>query len=64
MVSCSCIMQPGQAVAEDETVLVLEAMKMEIEVVAPAAGTVTGFTVGAGDAVDADAVVATLEAPA
>jgi biotin carboxyl carrier protein len=49
--------QPGDRVEEDDTVLVMEAMKMEIEVAAPASGTVTEFTVGPGDAVDADAVL-------
>ena len=32
--------KPGDKVAEDQTLLILESMKMEIEVVAPKAGTV------------------------
>lgn len=48
------VAQPGQRVAEDETVLVLEAMKMEIEVVAPVAGTLVELKVGVGDAVEED----------
>ena len=54
--------QPGAAVQEDDTVLVMEAMKMEIEVTAPVAGTVAEFTVSQGQSVDADAVVAYIEA--
>ena len=42
---------PGSQVDEGELVLVLEAMKMETEVVAPRAGTVTAFHVVEGDAV-------------
>lgn len=55
------VAQPGQRVDEDETVLVMEAMKMEIEVVAPSAGTVTEFKVAPGDAVDAEDVLAVIE---
>jgi acetyl-CoA carboxylase biotin carboxyl carrier protein len=32
--------KPGDSVAEDQTVLILESMKMEIAVVAPRAGTI------------------------
>lgn len=55
------VTQPGQAVEEDETVMILEAMKMEIEVVAPASGTIVEFKVKEGDSVDADDEVAVLE---
>lgn len=55
------VAQPGQTVEEDDTVLVLEAMKMEIEVVSPASGTVAEFKVAPGDAVDADDVVAIIK---
>lgn len=55
------VAQPGQTVEEDDTVLVMEAMKMEIEVVAPARGKVAEFKVAPGDAVDADDVVAVIE---
>ena len=34
------VAKPGDVVAEDQTLLILESMKMEIEVVAPKAGTV------------------------
>jgi len=52
---------PGTKVREDETVLVMEAMKMEIEVVAPRDGVVREIRVKPGDAVDAGMVVAVLE---
>lgn len=55
------VAQPGQRVEEEETVLILEAMKMEIEVVAPAAGTVVDFKVAEGDSVDADDEIAYIE---
>ena len=45
------LVSPGQAVAAGETVIVLEAMKMETEVSAPAAGTVASVDVAPGDAV-------------
>ena len=40
--------------------MVLEAMKMENEIPAPAAGTVTGILVQKGATVDTDAVLVTL----
>jgi oxaloacetate decarboxylase alpha subunit len=43
--------KPGQAVKEGDTLLVLEAMKMESEVSAAKAGTVTAINVQAGDSV-------------
>ena len=51
----------GDTVAEDDTVIVMEAMKMEINVVAPTAGRVAELRVGVGDAVDTDQVVAVIE---
>ncbi|WP_347331237.1 sodium-extruding oxaloacetate decarboxylase subunit alpha [Marinimicrobium locisalis] len=47
------VVKPGEAVEEGETLLILEAMKMESEVSAPRAGTVTKVHVQAGDAVTA-----------
>ncbi|HDU3714024.1 TPA: biotin/lipoyl-binding protein, partial [Klebsiella aerogenes] len=41
----------GQAVAEGEVLLILEAMKMETEIRAAQAGTVRGIAVKSGDAV-------------
>ena len=45
------LVSPGQAVAAGETVMILEAMKMETEVSAPAAGTISSVDVAPGDAV-------------
>ena len=50
----------GQAVKAGDTVVVLEAMKMEIPVVAPQDGTVASIDVAVGDPVEAGAVLATL----
>lgn len=43
--------KPGDQVAEDDTLIILESMKMEIPVVAPKAGTVKSISVNEGDAV-------------
>ena len=50
----------GAAVKKGDVLLVLEAMKMENEVVAPQDGTVASINVAAGDSVEAGAVLATL----
>lgn len=50
----------GQAVKKGDVLLILEAMKMENEVVAPQDGTVASINVSAGDSVEAGAVLATL----
>ena len=50
----------GQKVSKGDTVIILEAVKMEIPVVAPEDGTVASIDVAVGDAVEAGAVMATL----
>ena len=50
----------GQAVKKGDAVIILEAMKMEIPVVAPEDGTVASIDVAVGDTVEAGAVLATL----
>ena len=50
----------GQAVKKGDPVIILEAMKMEIPVVAPQDGTVASIDVAVGDAVEAGAVLATM----
>jgi biotin carboxyl carrier protein len=53
--------QVGDHVDEDEVVIVMEAMKMEIPVVAPAAGTLQELKVAPGQAVEAEQVLAVIE---
>ena len=50
----------GQAVKAGDPVIILEAMKMEIPVVAPQDGTVASIDVAVGDAVEAGATLASL----
>ncbi len=50
----------GQAVKKGECIVVLEAMKMENEIVAPSDGTVATINVAVGDSVESGAVLATL----
>ena len=50
----------GQSVKKGDAIVVVEAMKMEIPVVAPEDGTVASIDVAGGDAVEAGAVLATL----
>ncbi|MCI8692510.1 MAG: biotin/lipoyl-binding protein [Lachnospiraceae bacterium] len=50
----------GDAVKKGDAVVIIEAMKMEIPVVAPQDGTVASVDVSVGDAVEAGAVLATL----
>lgn len=50
----------GQAVKKGETVVVLEAMKMENNIAAEADGTVTGVCVAAGDSVMEGTVLLTI----
>lgn len=50
----------GQSVKAGDPVIIIEAMKMEIPVVAPQDGTVASIDVAVGDAIDAGKVLATL----
>ena len=51
---------PGQAVKAGDPVVIIEAMKMEIPVVAPQDGTVASIDCSEGAAVEAGAVLATM----
>lgn len=55
--------QPGDRVATGDTLLVLEAMKMEHQVVAPAAGQVRTLPVTVGQTVDTGQLLAVFEDP-
>ena len=50
----------GDAVKKGDAVIILEAMKMEIPVVAPQDGTVASIDVAVGDAVESGQLLATL----
>jgi biotin carboxyl carrier protein len=51
---------PGDAVTQGDTLVVLEAMKMENEVVAPADGVVGEIFVGANERVESDQLLLTI----
>ena len=53
--------EPGQEVAEGDTVVILESMKMEIPVEAPTAGRVTEIKVGPNDQVQEGDLLAVIE---
>ena len=55
-----CFVENGQAVKKGDAVLTIEAMKMEIPVVAPQDGTVASVNVAVGDAVESGDVLATM----
>ena len=50
----------GQSVKAGDAIIILEAMKMEIPVVAPQDGMVASIDVAAGDAVEVGAALATM----
>jgi acetyl-CoA carboxylase biotin carboxyl carrier protein len=54
--------QPGEAVEEEEPVMLLESMKMEIPVMAPRAGKVAEIRVAEGEMVAEGDVVAVIAA--
>jgi len=53
--------KPGDAVAEGDVIMILEAMKMEIDIAAPQAGTVKSIDVNVNDAVADGQLLATME---
>lgn len=55
------LVQDGTVVAEGEKVLILEAMKMYIDVTAPASGTVSGIAVKSGDSIKEGQALMTIQ---
>ncbi len=53
----------GQKVASGDVLIIIESMKMEIPVEAPAGGTVTEIRVAEGERIDEGAIVVVLGAP-
>lgn len=51
----------GDRVEEDDVVIVMEAMKMEIPVVAPASGTMKEIKISPGQSVEAGDILAEIE---
>jgi len=51
----------GDKVGEDDQIATLEAMKMEMPIVAPVGGVIKEIKVAAGQEVDADTILAIIE---
>lgn len=51
----------GDAVAADDTLMVIESMKMEIPVESPCAGTVAQICVAEGDSIEEGTVLAVID---
>ena len=51
------VKKPNEKVNKHETILILEVMKMENEIVAPESGTITNILVAEGNKVDAGQVI-------
>ena len=58
---CEIKVKPGDAVIEDQEVLVLEAMKMEMPILSTVSGTVKSVHCNAGDAVQGGDVLVVIE---
>ena len=55
------LVKVGDKVSEDDQIATLEAMKMEMPIVAPVGGVIKEINVAAGQEVDADTVLAVIE---
>ena len=55
------VTEVGQQVEEDDTLMILESMKMEIPITSPINGTVTQILVAEGDVVQEGQTVAVVE---
>lgn len=57
-----CLVQPGQSIAEGETLLILESMKMEIPILSPVSGKVQAVLVSEKDMIAEDQAVVRIAA--
>ncbi|MDQ3025030.1 MAG: biotin/lipoyl-binding carrier protein [Pseudomonadota bacterium] len=57
------VKQPGESVTDEDTLMILESMKMEIPIMAEASGTLAEILVKEGDPVAEGQVVAVIETP-
>jgi biotin carboxyl carrier protein len=55
------VVEVGQAVDEDDTLMILESMKMEIPITTPISGTVKAILVAEGEVVQEGQTVAVVE---
>jgi acetyl-CoA carboxylase biotin carboxyl carrier protein len=55
------VVEVGQSVDEDDTLMILESMKMEIPITSPMAGTVKSILVAEGEVVQEGQTVAVVE---
>lgn len=55
------LVKPGEQVAQDQTLVILESMKMEMPLEAPEAGVVVSVAVTEGASVDEGDLIMTLE---
>jgi acetyl-CoA carboxylase biotin carboxyl carrier protein len=58
---CTIVATEGAAIDVDDTILLIESMKMEIPAQAPVAGVVTRIHVAEGDTVSEGDIIATIE---
>nr|WP_184792277.1 biotin/lipoyl-binding carrier protein [Phytomonospora endophytica] len=55
------VAKPGDQIAEGDTIVILESMKMEIPVIAEEEGTLTSIAVAEGDVVQEGDLIAVLD---
>jgi biotin carboxyl carrier protein len=55
------LVEVGSEVEEDEPVVMIEAMKVEMPIVAEVSGAIASIAVAVGDTVDADQVLVTID---
>jgi biotin carboxyl carrier protein len=55
------LVAPGDSVADGDTLVILESMKMEIPVIAETSGVLASVSVAEGDAIDEDGLIAVID---